>query len=178
MDIPAVARRLDLQIAAVLIAMLAVVSLLTLTLYENSEHAAADRQLRYAARTMVPGDTRPGFWVVIERGRTTVTDSFPRGLPYEADLGSVRADHLPRQREVTTGGHTYLVRTQERANAVAQVAMDRSGAERTRRRLIGSLAIAGAVGAAMAIGVAVWVARRVRAQPQENAARTESSVSP
>ena len=39
MDIPAVARRLDLQIAAVLIAMLAVVSLLTLTLYENSEHA-------------------------------------------------------------------------------------------------------------------------------------------
>src|SRR3954463_14224443 len=136
---PATNRRMGLQIAAVLVAMLAVVGLLTLWFFERNQRAAADRDLRAAAQSMVPGDTSPGFWVVIERGRTTVTDSFPRGLPDEADLDRVRADHLPRQREIDVNGHTYFVRTEPRVDAVAQVAMDRTGAEETTRRLITAL---------------------------------------
>src|SRR4051795_11768087 len=162
-EVPTRARILGLQIAAVLVALLVVVLLLTLWIYERNEQAAAHRDLRAAAQSMVPGDTRPGFWVVIERGRTTVTDSFPRGLPDEADLDSVRADHLPRQREIDVNGHTYFVRTEPRVDAVAQVAMDRTGAEETTRRLITALVLAGAAGVVMAGAVAVWLARRASA---------------
>jgi hypothetical protein len=169
---------MGLQIAAVLVAMLAVVGLLTLWFFERNQRAAADRDLRAAAASMVPGDTAPGFWVVIERGRTTVTDSFPRGLPDEFDLDSVRRDHLPRQRELSVNGHTYLIRTEMRRAAVAQVAMDRTSAQETTERLIAALALAGVVGVVMAATVAVWLARRVTTQPPGNAERTRSSVSP
>jgi len=127
---------------------------------------------------MVPGDTVPGFWVVIERGRTTVTDSFPHGLPDEADVSSVREDRLPRQREVTINGHTYFLRTEVRGSAVAQVAMDRSSAETTTRRLVLALALAGGAGVVMAIASGMLLAQRLTAQPAGKAARTRSSVSP
>jgi hypothetical protein len=127
---------------------------------------------------MVPGDRSPGFWVVVERGRTTVTDSFPRGLPVQADLDSVGADHLPRQHEVRVDQHTYVVRTQVRGQAVAQVAMDRTGAQAASRRAITAVALAGGVGVVMAAAIAVWLAKRVTAQSSEKAERTSSSVRP
>lgn len=176
-DIPARARRLGLQIAAVLIALLAVVVLLTLWFYERNEHAAADRDLRAAVRSMTPGDTLPGFWVVTERAHTTVTDSFPRGLPVEADLDRVRSDNRPRQREVDAGGHTYFVRTAPRGDVVVQVAMDRTGAEETTRRVITALALAGGVGVVLAAAVAAWLARRAFAPVGEALAMQRRFIS-
>jgi hypothetical protein len=159
-DTPVRARLVGLQIGAVLVALVAAVVLLTLWFYVHAEQAAAARDLRAAARTMSPGDTSPGFLVIVERGDTTVTDGFPRGLPDDADLERARRDSRPRQHDVEVDGHTYAVRTQTRGDTVVQVAMDRSSAEVTTRRVITALALAGGIGVVMAAFVAAWFARR------------------
>lgn len=156
-----IARRLGLQVAALIVALLAVVGLLAVTLYERAEHDAAERALREAAAVSTVADAPPGFWVVQEdiRGRKA-SAGLPDGLPDEEDLVAVLADGRARQHELEVGEDTYFLRTERRGATVVQVAMDRTEAEHASARLVTAVLWAGALGVALSAALATVLARR------------------
>ncbi len=161
-DVRARSRRLGLQIAVLLVALLAVVGVVAYRLYERAETATAEVTLADAAEHLSPGEEDDGFWVVLERatGRVT-TPGLPSGLPDEEDLARVAEDGRARQEEVRAGGRTYFLRTEVRSGGqVVQVAMDRTRAEEASGRLALSLLLAGGVGVLLAAAVAALLARR------------------
>ena len=162
--------RLGLQIGAVLVALLAVVSILALVLYERAEHADADRTLRQAAAELEPGENLPDFFVVLRDadGHITTSEDLPAGMPVQPDLDRVVADGRARQREVDAGNKDLFVRTELRGDGVVQVALDRTKAEASSGRLVTALLVAGLIGVLLAAGLAALLARRAM-EPLEEA---------
>ena len=162
--------RLGLQIGAVLVALLAVVSILALVLFERAEHADADRTLRQAAAELEPGENLPDFFVVLRDadGRITKSEDLPAGMPVQPDLDRVVADGRARQREVDAGDKDLFVRTELRGDGVVQVALDRTKAEASSGRLVTALLVAGLIGVLLAAGLAALLARRAM-EPLEEA---------
>jgi two-component system OmpR family sensor kinase len=162
--------RLGLQIGAVLVALLAVVSVLALVLFERAEHADADRTLRQAAEELEPGETLPDFFVVLRApdGHVATSADLPAAMPVQPDLDRVVADGRARQREVDAGDKDLFVRTEQRGDGVVQVALDRTKAEASSGRLVTALLVAGLIGVLLAAASAALLARRAM-EPLEEA---------
>ena len=165
-DVHRRARYLGLQLAGLIVAMLAIVSLLTLTVYERTEHRDANATLRAAASTLSVDQVPPGFWMLVDAPPGTsgpperLSGPSPAGLPVASDLTRVRADGRPRQRELSTASGTWFVRTERRGPAVVQVAMDRSTSEKATRRVVSALLVSGILGVLLAGGIAALLAHR------------------
>lgn len=160
-------RRLGLQIAGVVTALVATVMGLGVLLYEDAEHDAAEDLLREAV-TYRADDLPPGFWMYVERDGTGEASGpdFP-GLPATTELTLVAGDGRSRQIELDAAGRTYFVRTVVRDGELVQVAVDRTEAEQSSGRLMRAALAAGLVGAVVAGFLGMLIARRVFAPVTE-----------
>jgi signal transduction histidine kinase len=163
------ARRIGIQTAAgfavLVIALAAVGGLVVL----HSQHQSDDQLIRMAiARADDVTDPPAGVWLVIRHGdRQAISPGLPAGLPDEAQLVQVEADHTPHLSDFTANHREYRVDTQPRADGSIQALLDLSADHGERDRLMAGFLITGVAGLLIAAAAGAWLARRAVAPMAE-----------
>jgi signal transduction histidine kinase len=167
------ARRIGLQTAAgfaVLVVGLAAVSVLVVL---RSQHQADDQLIEMAvARADDVTDPPAGVWLVIRHGdRQVSSPGLPTGLPDEAQIDQVAADHTARTTDFTAHDREYRVDTRPRADGdVVQALLDLSADHAERYRLLEAFLVSGVAGLVIAAAVGAWLGRRAVAPMAETLA--------
>ncbi|MEW9554251.1 sensor histidine kinase [Nonomuraea sp. NPDC050783] len=165
-------RRLTVQVAAAVSAVLAAVGVLVLCFMTHGQDEAARRDLAAAARHSPVAYPPPCVWL-FERaaGWELASPGAPAGLPVRAELDRVAAGGEPRVTRAEAAGREYLVRTERRGGQVVQAVMDLYYPAAERARLLRTLALAEGAGLLAALLIGQVVSRRAIAPLGEALAR-------
>jgi two-component system OmpR family sensor kinase len=165
-----IARRITLQTAALFTACLLLLGGLAAVFLVHAQDTDARARLRAAVEDD-DAVTDPPSGITVYRDEAGQVRSSPslHGRPLDPRaLAAARSAVTPRDEEITSGGRDYLLRTVRRGEITVQAGLDLTGLHRERRRLIETLAAAGATGALIALAAGSVVARRA-VRPLETA---------
>ncbi len=158
--------RLGLVTGVLVFASVALTALAVAWAFSRATSSETDSLLtQSAARRTDPTLAVPGTYLAV-RGPdgVRVTSGMPAGLPDRGALDRVAAGGPTEQVVIdvdsASGARYYVVRTLRRDGLVVQAVVDSTQSEEAQERLRSLLAVAVAVGAVLAAGVATVVARR------------------
>lgn len=157
------ARRISLQIAAVVTVVVFGLVAVAFLVVSHSQHQADDQLLQRAvAQADDVGDPPPGVWLVMRHGgRELATPGLPSALPDQRLIDLVAADRTPRTTDLTVAGREYRVRTLPLARGgVVQALLDLRTDHAERKRLVEACLVCGAAGLVVSGVVGVWLGRR------------------
>lgn len=156
------ARRISLQIAAVVTVVVFGLVAVAFLVVLRSQHQADDQLLdRAIARADDVTDPPAGVWLVMrEGGRQTASPGMPAGLPAQQVIDQVATDRVARTTDFTAHNVEYRVRTQPARGGVIQALLDLSADHAERDRLVEACLICGAAGLLVSAVVGVWLGRR------------------
>ncbi|WP_327580687.1 HAMP domain-containing histidine kinase [Nonomuraea sp. NBC_00507] len=165
-------RRLTVQVAGAISVVLALVGVLVLCFMEHQQSSSARRELAAAAERADVAQPPSCVWLYEQRGGTVrASPGAPAALPVHAELDRVGRGGQPQVTQAELAGHTYLIRTQRRGDAVVQAAMDLRYQAAERSRLLRTLAAAEIAGLLAAVLVGQVISRRAIAPLGEALAR-------
>jgi two-component system, OmpR family, sensor kinase len=156
-------RRLGLQVALCVAAIVVVLSCAAVLIVLRSQHSAADTLLsRATSRADDVTDPPAGEWLLIRSPTgVTATPGLPVSLPDRAALDRTARTGMPETDDVTVGDdQQYRVHTQRRGRDTVQAVLDLSADHRERDRLVLAMLASGGVGLVLAAGAGVWFGRR------------------
>lgn len=155
------ARRLALQIAVVMAAVVAIVGVTAFGLVAASLSRATDQELSSVRDDAGGDELSRGTYVIREHeGSITSSDDLPTGLPDDDALDRVQAGEQRVDSRVRADGHSYVVRTSRAEGGIVQVAIDTHANREQLQRVGAALGIGGAAGVLVAAVVADRLARR------------------
>ncbi|GAA1329764.1 hypothetical protein GCM10009592_19440 [Brachybacterium rhamnosum] len=155
------ARRLSLQIAVVMAAVVAIVGATAFGLVAASLSRATDQELTSVRDDARGDELGAGTYVIREHeGTFTAAEDLPTGLPDEDALDRVQAGEQRVDTRVEADGHRYVVRTSRGEGEIVQVAIDTRGNREQLQRVGAALGIGGIAGVVVAALVADRLARR------------------
>lgn len=172
------ARRITLQTAALFAVCLVAIGALAVFFILRAQTADAQRQLRAAVVDEDAITDPPAGIVVYQSADGRVQSSaLLRGYPLDAAaVNSVAAGGPTLTGEVTARGREYQLRTARRGEVTVQAALDLTGQNRERHRLVEGLAAAGGVGIVIAIAIGSITARRAMRPLEEASLRQQRFV--
>ncbi|MFG1605169.1 sensor histidine kinase [Actinoplanes sp. NPDC049265] len=172
-------RTLTVQTAAAIVLGMLVVGALAIVVVARTQRSTLDSSMRRtAAAAEDTDDPPPDMWIFEENtaGHLSGTPGAPDDLPDRADLDRVRSGGTSGIRRVIAGDEDYMVLTTRREDKLVQVVADLEPTERERHRLFLALLLAEVVGLAIAVLLALPLARRATAPLGEALSRQRRFV--
>lgn len=155
------ARRLALQFAGIIAAIVVIVGVLALVLVAASLTRAADQALTAAQDDLRGDELGPGTYVIREHEDVlSSAQELPDGLPDTAAIARVDGGEEHVDTRVSGADGTYRVRTSRSRAGVVQVAIDVHDEREQLGRVAAALGIGGLAGVLLAALVAEAMARR------------------
>ncbi|WP_051640395.1 cell wall metabolism sensor histidine kinase WalK [Cellulomonas sp. URHE0023] len=154
--------RLGLQVAGLVLVVLAAVSTTVLVIVIRSQHAAGVSQILAAVHSVDDVHDAPaGMWVAVaHHGALETSADMPTGLPDLDALREVAAGGSDVRTTVPTSAGEVTVVTGLSGDRVVQAALDPRTGHEERERLVAALLLAGGLGVVLAGFGGAWLARR------------------
>lgn len=135
--------QITLQVAGAISLVLLLTGSLVYCVTVSGQDTAVRRELAAAAHQASVTAPPACVWLFEQRdGSVRASPGAPAALPLRAALDRVAAGPGPLVQQVQLAGHTYLVHTERRGDAVVQAAMDLRYQAADREPLLRALAIA------------------------------------